>query len=78
MKKRYGINTGFRKWSGSIRADPVPPPANDDWDPPIGRPPRGLAKSARKERPRPPDGPEELDEGYWQSLLACSGTGTTK
>ena len=60
----------FRKRNREIRTDP----ANDnygqesDWYPP-GAKQCKPAKSTRKENPRAPDGPEELDEGYWRSLV---------
>jgi len=63
----------MRVKTARMRDDPCPP-ANDDWNPNEGWNPRVKesrkpAKSRRKENPTQPAGPEELAEGYYESLL---------
>jgi hypothetical protein len=74
------LMAGYRKWNGSIYNPPDKSirtdPANDNYgradDLPPGAKPRKSkpAASTRKERPTAPTGPEEVDDGYWQSLLS--------
>lgn len=53
--------------------DPCPP-ANDDWVPMDASPTRGrrkrtAGKSSTVPRYQLPDGPEEMDAGYYEALL---------
>ena len=63
MKRQYAIDNYPKR---KVVIDSAP--ANDDWKPPPYT--RKPAKSTRKEFPRAPDSPQELDDGYFNSLLA--------